>query len=515
MAKLFKWLDKNILKLLLIGYIFFIPLYPKLPFKMVNYTYIAIRLEDFYVAGLLFVFIIQLLRKKIELHRNMIIPIAVFWLCMIVSFIFGFFVQKTIVFSHLGMLHILRRIEYMSVFFVFSSSIKTKDDFLLYVRLILVALALVCIYGTGQKFLGWPAVQTMNPEYAKGYILILDANARISSTFGGHYDLAAYLVLLLPLAIASFFYFQKKWFYFGIIVFAILSLTLTASRISYGAYIISTFAFLLWNRKFRMLVVVAFLTVALTLASGNLTKRLTRTFQEKQIFIDKTTGQTTVPRRLSPDDLPVGDFVLNQQSKADQAQNVTSGVKLNKKDVSDVKLNILDEVRKKAQLEGKKLTKAQEDQLVEDAFKNLKVVKTVLPDISFATRLQVEWPRAIKAFLTYPFFGKGPSTITEATDNDYLRWLGEFGAIGTVAFLTVLGMLGLQLFKKSMKNGEEQLLYSAIVFGFVGLLGNAVYIDVFEASKVAYHLWMIMGVFIGFLALKSETFKKTLKHKKA
>jgi len=241
------------------------------------------------------------------------------------------------------------------------------------------------------------------------------------------------------------------------------------------------------------------MTIGLTLLSGNLTKRLTRTFQQKQIFIDKTTGQTTVPRRLKPDELPIGDFIPNKNIVEGRATGVNAGMlKLNPKDVSDTKANLRDNIVREARLAGKTLTIEEEDALVEEAFNNLKVVSTVLPDISFSTRLQVEWPRAIKAFLRNPILGKGPSSITEATDNDYLRSLGEFGLLGTLSFLYIFFLLSKSIITKiKYVNQKESYLLIGLLFGIFGLLGNATYIDVFEASKVAYMFWMTMGIFIG------------------
>src|SRR3990167_3848402 len=214
MQKLLKflgWIDNNIVKLLTVGFIFLIPLYPKFPLKFIDYTYIAIRLEDIYVALLAFVFFIQIIRRKIKLNKKFLFLILAFWAATMLSFLWGAYVQKTVIYKHLGFLHALRRIEYSLIFFVITSTIKSRKDFLFYLGCSLAALFLVSVYGIGQKFLGWPAVQTMNPEYAKGYILILDANARISSTFGGHYDLAAYLVFIIPLALAALIYFKAKW----------------------------------------------------------------------------------------------------------------------------------------------------------------------------------------------------------------------------------------------------------------------------------------------------------------
>lgn len=496
MQKLLKWLDNNILKVSLVLYIFFIPLYPKLPFRMVDYTYIAVRLEDILTALLYFIFFVQVIRKKVHIHTRYLILFGLFWAAVFISFIMGWFVQKTIIIQHLGLLHALRRIEYMGVFFVFFAAVKNRRDFMFYLTCILTALGLVTVYGLGQKYAGWPAVQTMNPEYSKGYILILDSWARISSTFGGHYDLAAYLIFFMPIILALTIQ-VSPWFY-ALFLLALSNLVLTASRVSYGAYLMSAFPFLLTKKKWVLTIVTILATVGMTLLSNNLTQRLNRTFQTKQIFIDKETGQTTVPRRLKPDDLPVGDYIIGKQAASDNAVDVGQAV-LDTKDAEEAKLNLRDQIREEAAKTGKVLTKEEEDRLVEEAFSRMRVVSAVIPDISVATRLQVEWPRAIKAFLNYPVFGKGPSSITEATDNDYLRWLGEFGAVGTILFMTILGALFIQIWKASRLSIPDATLFWGILAGFGGLLVNATYIDVFEASKVAFIFWMFMGMTVAYI----------------
>jgi hypothetical protein len=47
---------------------------------------------------------------------------------------------------------------------------------------------------------------------------------------------------------------------------------------------------------------------------------------------------------------------------------------------------------------------------------------------------------------------------------------------------------------------KYQFLFYGCLFGIGALLINASYIDVFEASKVAYTFWMIMGIYVGVLA---------------
>jgi hypothetical protein len=487
--------------MLLVGYIFFIPLFPKLPLKMVDYTYIAIRFEDIFVAFVYFVFFIQLLRRKVSLNKTYLILFALFWVSTFISFILGFYVQHTIIIRNVGFLNALRRIEYMSIFFVFAASVKSRKDIVYYLRFILSTIVIITLYGLGQKYLGWPAVQTMNPEYAKGYILVLDSWARISSTFGGHYDLAAFLIFFMPLLLAITVK-VNKWYYV-LFLLALSNIALTASRVSYGAYVMSAFPFLLIFRKWKLLLLTIVATVGLTLLSNNLTQRLNRTFQTKQIFIDKTTGTTTVPRRLQPDDLPIGDYIIDKNGANSRAVDVST-IDTNTKDAREVKLNLLDDIRNEAKKTGKVLTAEEENRLVNEAFANMKVVSAVIPDISVATRLQVEWPRAIRAFLKYPIFGKGPSSITEATDNDYLRWLGEFGLVGTGLFLVILGKLFFTLFFAGLKNSSDRIIIWGVLFGFFGLLINAVMIDIFEASKVAFIFWMIMGMTIGYLSNSSS-----------
>jgi hypothetical protein len=474
---------------------------------MVDYTYIAIRYEDIYVALIYLIFFIQLLRKRVKLNKTYLVLFLLFWLATFVSFLLGFYVQHTVRILNVGFLNALRRIEYMSIFFVFAAVVKTKKDIIFYLRLILSTVVIVTIYGLGQKYFGWPAVQTMNPEYAKGYILVLDSWSRISSTFGGHYDLSAFLLFLMPLILALTAG-VSRWFYI-LFLLALSNLVLAGSRVSYGAYVLSLFPFLLFYRKWALLVITIIATLGLTTLSTNLTQRINRTFQTKQIFIDKTTGQTTVPRRLQPDDLPVGDFIVDKSGADSRAVDVGT-VDTNTADAKAAKLNLLDDIRSQAQKEGKILTKEEEDRLVEEAFANMKVVSAVIPDISVATRLQVEWPRAIKAFLKYPIFGKGPSSITEATDNDYLRWLGEFGIVGTSIFIFILAKLFFTLFFAAGKSKPNYLYMGAMLAGFFGLLINAFMIDIFEASKVAFMFWMVMGMIVGYM----ENQKLNIKHQK-
>jgi hypothetical protein len=48
----------------------------------------------------------------------------------------------------------------------------------------------------------------------------------------------------------------------------------------------------------------------------------------------------------------------------------------------------------------------------------------------------------------------------------------------------------------------------SFVFGLFGLLINAMLIDIFEASKVAYIFWFTAGIFVALAHLKKDELEK-------
>lgn len=502
LSELLKKIDDNLVSFFVYFYIFFITLFPKIPLKGIDYTYIKFRPDDFFIALFIGIYIIQIIRKKVRFKPVFFIPIVIFWLAVFVSANWGVFIAKNLRFKHLAFLHSLRRVQYMLPFFVGLSAVNSEKDFLRYVKAIFICLFIVSVYGIGQKFLGWPAVQTMNPEYALGHLLVLTPEARISSTFAGHYDLAAYLILLLPLVYA-FYFFRKKIIYIILFVLALFAMTLTASRVSFGAYVMSFGAFLLFLRKFKHLAFVIILTIIFTFANNNLTSRIKRTFQIKRIFVNEQTGQVVVPQKSTIKELPAGTFYIPIQGggAATQTQIIT--------DQKLVREKILSDIRWEASRSGRVLTKSQEEAILATISAGLRPISTVVSDISFATRLQVEWPRAITAFIMNPVLGMGPSSITEATDNDYLRWLGETGLVGTGLFVYILFLVARSAFVKLQEVEEKKkYIYYGFLFGFFGLLINAGWIDVFEASKVAYIFWLMAGIFVGSQTLPQLKYEK-------
>lgn len=591
LSTLLKKVDDSILSFLLTFFLFFIPLFPKIPFKTIEYTYVAIRPDDIFVALIALVFIVQLIRKKVVLNKSLLVPFLLFWASVFVSYFIAVFITDKIVYRQVGLLHSLRRIEYMMIFFIASSQIRRVSDFTRYLFAISASSFLVMVYGIGQRIAEFPSISTMNPEFARGRVLFLTPEARIASTFAGHYDLAAYLVFFTPIIWGMYFLHHKKlltlaekifekttiitsklsslidgtmglvlskfkpkslftdtlstlredfelktmnvklvasacllavslfaisiktyelaigstlfvtlaiYLYMykkhkGMALVSLLALMLfvlvqTASRSSFFAYLASTSLYLLFIRKYRYLLVVFILSAFLTYQNKNLSERFSSTFQVRQFLVNEKTGEIFVLQKMRTDELPAGSRVL---VKIDNK-------KKNTRDEAAVKKEFLNNATIAAKTKPSNIAS-------NSAASDYRQVQGIAPDISFDTRLRVEWPRAINAFMSNPLFGTGPSSITESTDNDFLRWLGELGLVGTVIFLYILTIIASQVYSMAKTaNNESKPIFYGFLFGLFGLLINALYIDVFEASKVAYMFWATSGIFCGLFLIKKN-----------
>lgn len=136
----------------------------------------------------------------------------------------------------------------------------------------------------------------------------------------------------------------------------------------------------------------------------------------------------------------------------------------------------------------------------------------VLEDRSTSIRINVEWPRAIRAFSKNPLMGTGVSSITLATDNDYLRLLGEAGIVGFLAFVLVFKRI-ISLILPKIKSIDlsniESLYIAGIIAAIPGVLLTAVFIDVFEASKFAILFWLMLGFAVSIIKNeKNKEFSK-------
>src|SRR3989344_2607862 len=287
------WLDAKLLLILAGFLLIFIPLYPKLPlFDILPGYIVRVRLEDFLVALSLLVYLLQVFRRHAPFHSLLVIPIGIYLLIGFVSTASAVFITHTVPIQpiHYGksLLHWLRRLEYFSLYFVFYAAVRSRNTARNLGLLLGLVTLLATLYGLGQKLYSWPVYSTMNREFAKGWRLVLTEHARVPSTFAGHYDFAAWLVLSLTLFASLLLFTPNKFIRtFGTISFVagLGSLVMTASRASYLAYLaaVSVTVFLLALRKglfwglSRWLGLIT-VSVVMMLSIGELSERLAHFF---------------------------------------------------------------------------------------------------------------------------------------------------------------------------------------------------------------------------------------------
>jgi hypothetical protein len=507
-TKSFSWISQNILFALTLFLLAFIPLYPKLPIVGIEHTWVYIRLEDFFVALAIIVFFIQVLRNKATLKTPLTIPIFLFWAVGLVSTVFAiFFIFPYIanVFPNVAIFNFLRRVEYLSVFFLAYAAIKKQADSKLVAIVLSITLLLVVGYGIGQRldpghFL---AYSTMNEEFAKGIPLKLSPLGRIQSTFAGHYDLAAYLVLLIPIIGSMVFGFKNKLakLYFILIALGgLILLFLTASRVSFVVYLIAISFMLVLQKQKKFIIPVIVLSVIILQFFSGVTSRFGSTISQVDLVVDARTGKAIGIARqdntgTSKQKIVVEDSLLNGESLPQGSSyiNLPSG-----KENKDVNQITYKRTTIKAGTESAQVT---------DISGNFVVKRVLAYDVSFTTRFQGEWPRALEAFKRNILLGSGYSSISLATDNNYLRILGEVGSLGFATFVLIFLVIGILIKHTlpSMESKTSKSLVIGIIAGMVGLGLNAVLIDVFEASKVAFVMWMLIGVGVGLMSIQKQS----------
>jgi O-Antigen ligase len=508
MKRLIPWISEKFIPLSVLFFLLFIPLYPKLPlFDIVN-TWVYIRFEDLLVAVSAFALLLLFVKKRQTFESPLTYPILLYWgaglLTLIVSI---FFISRQIpeFHVHLALLHFARRIEYMMFFFLGYVAVTRTKSFLPKVVWVLAGTVLcIILYGFGQKFLGFPAFLTMNEEFAKGLPLRLPPTARIPSTFGGHYDLGAYLVFVIPILGSMVFGMKKVWqkvLFFLLSVASLVLLLFTASRISFGVYLIAISAMLVWQKKKRFIIPVIIVSIVILNFVGVASERFYKTFRYENVIVDLSTGKPIG----TLDSLEGSRATIQPISKPDE-ENLPKGSEFIGVPTDGSKQSGVNTVE--YYVSSPLATGSGEIATISGSFL---IQKAFVYDISLTTRFQGEWPKAFTAFKRNVLTGSGYSTLSVATDGDYLRMLGETGIIGAVAFLGIL-IAAFVVFLKHM--GALDPLAKAFAIGtFAGLIGlmfNAVLIDVFEASKVAFSFWLILGIALGVAAQTKQTMSEYL-----
>ena len=524
-------MPQNLLLIIASFLLAFIPLYPKIPLFDVLPGYIVrVRVEDVLVLVAFVYYLIQLWRHKLD-FKNQLTPWIFAYLGVAsLSILSAVFLIKTIPIEliHIGksVLHLFRYTEYFALFFIMFSAIKKPKD----LKVVFYALALtvvaIVIYGYGQRYWYWPVFSTMNREFSKGIVLYLTEHARVQSTFGGHYDLAAYLVIVLPIFYLLAVNAQKKWPKIGLHTVHLLGLWLlvmSASRTSFIAYLGAVMVGLLllalkpskfWQKVFlfvRQSMAYLFLVALMMFVFGaDMRERLEqvlqaypttfKTYQKSQEFLAKQVEFLSDPAariRELREKMKPSNGVAFDNTQLDSVLTPTDQQPVAKKPV-DVYVDVPDRVPDASSSSG-----------------YTEKPRTWSPNalkygLSFAIRLDELWPNALKGFAKNPLLGSGYATLNkkefqqfteaESTDNNFLRTLGETGLFGFITFYGTVLVLLMVLYRNQKNSSDKQLQMANIAFiaASIGLLLNATYIDVFASSKVAFTYWALAGAILAY-----------------
>ncbi len=451
----------------------FIPLYFKFPLEGVIGTFVSIRLDDILVAAVFFVWGIYLISSGDwrKLFKDRLFQIlATFFFIGAVSLFSAIFLTKTVSLS-LGLLHYLRRVELFVFLPLVMTIIKNKKQGYAFLFVSLVVLVIVNFYALGQRYLHFPVVSTTTSELSKGMIYYLQEKDRVSSTFAGFYDLAVYMLMAITIIVPIIYFFAgfkglkflSKEKVFSVVFLSVLSivsfviLIMTATRLSFVGTLIGIFiAFVLIGKK-RYLFLIGLLAIAALIYPSNLRDRLISTFT---VNIQKSFNGFVAPNTTQEQRSQLNIPTL-PNSKFNNSPLTSQGLE-NAPDITP----------------GEPTDSTQ-----------LGVYR------SFDIRVNVEWPRAIRALTKNPLLGTGYSSLGLATDNDFLRSLGEVGILGTICFVLFLIEISKRVWRIVRTNvGFTKYFAVGVMSMFVSFIINSLFIDVFEASKVSTLLWIFLGI---------------------
>jgi hypothetical protein len=445
----------GISKYLIAAVLIIVPLFPKFPLLHVPGTYVAIRFEDLLLLALAILTFVKILPEYKSFIKDEIVQaFLIFFGVGLLSVLAGAFLTHTVGLS-LGLFHWMRRIEYAIPFFAGLTLLakeKVSENLDFYIKILLIVVIVVFVYGVGQVYLKFPVIITQNEEYAKGIALLYTVGAQLNSTFAGHYDLSSFCVLVLPIFITLFFVLKSKIAKAALFLTSGMGLWLLISSISRTAqvaYLISVGISLILVKKIKAAVIVVLISAIFIGLSSGIQMRFLRLYET---FTGKVSMATNITVMAADTVLPI----------------------------TDVK-----------------------------PFVPTPTPVPINEDRSFSIRLNIEWPRAVNAFLKDPLLGIGYSSIDLATDNDYLRILGETGLLGFLAFVLIFIRISKLLIERALPlteklKGIELGFIAGVIGAIIGSFLIAFFIDIFEASKFATIFWLLVGYMVYLLRNKER-----------
>lgn len=459
-----------------------IVLVPKFPLLSTD-SPVPIRYDDLFIIPPLLTTLFIIYKNKswrgfLSAHLTKVIFL---WLVvMLLATVLGI-LRGTLESPVVSFLFWLRYIQYFSIFFVGIAVLRSSQDLPKFFLTLVGLIIPIGIYAIGQRLGIWGGYGGAFYNYQ-----FLAGVDRAFATFAGPYELAAYLVLTIPIVVAISFGLKNIWQKFvwaSIFIISTLALSYTAARTPLASVFVGV-SFLTifitgWKRRVWAIFLAVFLVVVPFFLSDTLASRAGELMATLQSF-----GRSIVYNTSQPSNGPFVSTTSSQPNSMGQTPTKTQP--------EDGIFNFI---------QG--LVGEEDGSILGDLPQNSPQV-AVEPSLKW--RVDNLWPQAIDQFRHNIFMGGGLYSSGISVDSTYLTLLGETGLIGIVFFFWVIWEIFRLLFSNIRKaDGLNKLLLIGFLGGIVALLVNALFIDVFRASKIAYIFWFLIGISVKYLEMRQGT----------
>ena len=544
---------------LVLGYIAFVLIFPKISLITLSGVTVPVRLEDFLLLVILILFALRknFLKNFLKALSSPLSLLLIGWLSLM-------FVSTTynVIFNHLSVssyLFVLRFVEYAALFYLgyvtnpskkfrftrpsqkvaavkprmntlgrvilrsFSEGGLTHFNVLVALGILVSAWALLQIMGAVGGFGGGFYQYT----YIKG-------TDRAFASFSGPYELAGFLIVLIPIIVGMFMVARErklKLFYLAALVAAIMAMGFSGARfpVICAFLAVLSLAFARRELKYRLTVgVLALMTLLLPFfVSETLVMRFQflagtfESFREEQkkeiqeeplspVVEEEAAEQSWQEQEIQEEPLSP---VVEEEDDAVDKKVVTGEIPQREGlevEEGKVSLFLSGLVKKAANLAGeiKKRTSVFVNGINERRKAFIKrieergsilVGKLKQADPSLRWRLGETWPRAIGKVKENPLLGGGMGSIGVGLDGEYATLLGETGILGLAVFLALLLKIITETLKKvrGLEDYRSRVLVFTLISVTIGLAANAVFADIFRASKIAFLFWYLVGASLG------------------
>ena len=423
-----------VLKNIGIFVLLFIAIFPKFNIMPIPKTYIGIRFEDFIAFGIGIFLIFRLLKNKnFDFKSKNLNNLIIIFLIYIASCVISTIwgIYNNYISIPMSVLYLMRKVEYFLFIFVGYFHVNDKEGIYKTINFIILFHFIVCVLQLNG------IIGSIN----RGEYTNLLIQNRVCSTFNGAYELSAFLLLLLPIYLYNIF--SKKIRIISSIIYVIMigfMIFACQSRTSLVIFLfIIALMFMKYNRKLAkgciLVGIPATLIVVFCITRFNLESKL-----GLSRFEDFSVKQISDVTRIAWKYRDFDEYVKNGTwYSSDLILNNGNGIKF-----------------------------------------------VVDCDPSLFVRVN-HWMQLVDGFTRSPFVGTGLSISQTAADGNYIRVIAESGLFGFALWSSVQILIILHMKKNNKLN-------VIVRFAMYSLLLGAIFIDVFEASKVMMAFYIILGL---------------------